>query len=205
MNKFIALTAASVLSTAEARMSFGLCPEVENVTTLDKEAYAGKWYQIEQDASFPFTMGGSCIFSDYKLDTNGDYDFHFGQYNWFKYSGGGGKMFCPANSKETCTATMDGVVGDPVPFPVLSTDYNNYQIGYYCMDMIEGVMKADFIMIYGREKYMTAEKIKEVRAIIREKVPEYGYDWVVRSLTGQGPNCEYNQVKTEWEKWAGKE
>ena len=178
-------------------MSFGNCPEVDNVTTLDMDRYAGKWYQIEQDAMFPFTMGAQCTYKEFTKDSNGDFDLWFGNYNWFEYKGTGGKMYCPPNSKETCTATMTAVPNEPAqPFPVLATDYETYDVGYYCMDMIKGVMKADFVMVFSRTPTMEASTLEKVRNIIREKVPEYAYDWQMISTTVQ-KDCEYNKVKSD--------
>ena len=183
MNKLVALTAALLMST-EARMSFGECPTVDNVTTLDKTRYAGKWYQIEGDMTFPYTMGASCVYKDFTVDSNNDLDLWFGQYSMFRYLGGGGKMYCSANSEETCTATMGG--GDKSsanPFPVLAPDYETYDIGYYCMDMIKGFMKADFVMVNSRQPTMEPATLEKVRGIIREKVPEYAYDWQLITAT----------------------
>ena len=95
------------------------------------------------------------------------------------YIGGGGKMYCDASMKQTCEATMGG--GDNrAPFGILATDYTTYDLGYYCMQMVDqwGILvKADFFMIYGRETTMSDDKLNEVRDILKEKVPEYNYDW----------------------------
>ena len=93
-------------------------------------------------------------------------------------------MYCDASMDQTCEATMgDGKKEygtKRAPFGILATDYTTYDLGYYCMQMIDtwGVLvKADFYMIYGRETTMSADKLNEVRDILREKVPEYAYDW----------------------------
>ena len=178
-------------------MSFGECPKnVDYVTNLDKARYAGRWYEIEKDLEFPMTIGATCTYKDFTLDSNGDLDLWFGAYYWpmFKYMGVGGTMYCTAGDPNTCEATMTGTGDKRSDFPILATDYETYDIGYYCMDMIEGFMKADFVMIYGREKKMSAEKLDEVRKIIREKIPEYGYDWVFKAWDPQADTCEYNRV-----------
>ena len=175
------LTLAALTGSTSARMSFGECPkDVENVRTLDKARYAGMWYEIEKDMQFPMTIGSECTYKKFTVDSNGDLDLWFGGYMMFQYRGVGGKMYCEAGNPETCEATMTGSKGGDDKrenFPVLATDYETYDVGYYCMDMIKGFMKADFVMIYGREKTMSNEKLEEVRNIIREKIPEYGYDW----------------------------
>ena len=190
---------ALALTGTSARMSFGECPkDVENVTNLDKARYSGMWYEIEKDMSFPMTMGADCTYKNFTVDSNGDLDLWFGAYYWpaFSYNGVGGTMYCTAGNKETCEATMTGTGAKREAFPVLATDYETYDIGYYCMDMIKGFMKADFVMIYGREKTMSAEKLEEVRNIIRAKIPEYGYDFQMKSWNTHGETCEYEKVST---------
>ena len=122
-------------------------------------------------------MGASCTYKDMSFDSNNDLDLWFGSYNWLSYGGVEGKMYCPANSAETCEATMPETGDARSPFPVLDTDYETYDVGYYCMDMIKGFMKADFVMVWSRTPTMSAATLEKVRGIIKEKVPEYAYDW----------------------------
>ena len=51
---FASAIVASLMSTAESRMSLGACPSVNGVTTLDKAKYAGMWYMNEIDFVFPY-------------------------------------------------------------------------------------------------------------------------------------------------------
>ena len=124
------------------------------------------------------TIGSSCTFKDFTVDSNGDLDLWFGAYNpmMFSYGGANGKMYCEDGMSETCEATM-GDSENRSAFPILATDYTTYDIGYYCMDMIDNVMKADFIMVYSREKEMSEETMQTVKDIINEKVPSYNYNW----------------------------
>ena len=94
----------------------------------------------------------------------------------FSYYGGGGMMYCDESMEETCEATMGSGSGRS-PFGILATDYTTYDIGYYCMDMIENVMKAEFVLVYSRTQEMSDETKQVVREIINEKVPSYNYDW----------------------------
>ena len=154
--KIIALTLAA-LTGASARLSFGQCPtDLENVTNLDKSRYAGRWYQIEQDIQFPMTVSAVCTYKDLEINSTGDLDLWFGAYYtmMFQYSGAGGVMYCEDGNKETCEATMGGRPKRS-DFPVLATDYETYEVNYICMNMVENFMKADFIMIWGREKEMS--------------------------------------------------
>ena len=72
---------------------------------------------------------------------------------------------------------------DPQPFPVLATDYDSYDIGYFCMDMIKGFMKADFVLVSSRQPTMEPATLEKVKGIIREKLPEYAYDWQLIAST----------------------
>ena len=175
-------------------MAFGKCPDVDNVTNLDKAAYAGLWYETERDQFFPFTMGSSCTFKDLTLDSNGDLDLWFGSYSMFSYGGAPGKLYCEDGMAETCDATMSGDVR--FPFPVVATDYTTYDIGYYCMDMIENFMKLDYIMVYSRTPEMSEETKATVKAIILEKVPSYNYNWQILHSTSHN-DCTYDHVQKE--------
>ena len=125
---------------------------------------------------FPYTMMAQCVYKKYTEDTNGDYDLHYGGYYqmMFQYGGVGGKVYCDGPD---CEATMTGS-DRRSEFRVLATDYETYQIGYTCMDMIDDVMLADFISIGSRSNVEFSEETKAtIEAIINEKVPEYGFKW----------------------------
>ena len=149
---------AAAVAEASARFSLGGCPKnLHNVQTLDKDRYAGMWYEIEKDIMFPMAIGAECTYKKFTVDSNDDLNLWFGAYSWPKlsYSGVGGKMYCTPGDKDTCEATMTPTGDHRVPFPVLATDYDTYDIGYSCFELVEGFVKADFIMIYGREKTMS--------------------------------------------------
>ena len=92
------LSFAALATLAEARMSFGACPAVADVDNLDTAAYSGKWYEIEADPMFPFTMGTDCLFKEFtqKPDEEQDLDLWFGGWNLMMggYFGVPGKMYC---------------------------------------------------------------------------------------------------------------
>ena len=182
-------------------MSVGSCPEVENMPTLDKAAYAGLWYEVEKDPMFPMTMGASCTFKEFTLDDNGDLDLWFGAYQtmMFNYYGVGGKMFCEEGMDQTCEATMgkNPETDKRSPFGILATDYTSYDIGYYCMDMIDGYLKAEFVLVYSRTPEMSDETRETVREIINEKVPSYWYDWQWYMVGQNHEGCTYEQVEYE--------
>ena len=110
-------------------MTIGKCPDVDYMDTFDTAAYAGLWYEIERDGMFPYTMGSSCTFKEFTLDSNGDLDLWFGAYQpmMFSYSGVGGKMYCDASMDSTCEATMTESGDARAPFNILATDYSTYK------------------------------------------------------------------------------
>ena len=176
--KIIAFTLAA-LSAASARISFGTCPtDVDNVTNLDKTKFSGRWYRIEQDIQQWYSFGADCIFQDMTLDSNNDIDLWVGAWYWTRlsYGGGSGTMYCEAGNKQTCEANMGGGTNRS-DYPILATDYESYSISYSCSTVVENFIKYDSVRISAREKTLTPEKLEEVRNIIREKVPEYGYDF----------------------------
>ena len=178
------LIGTTLLSLASSRMSMGGCPTLDWVTDLDVDRMQGKWYEVEKEAGFPFTMGFDCTFQELEKASSTDLDLKFGAWNnmMLGYTGVKGKMYCPSGQENTCLATMEDGSSDPeekIAFNILATDYDNYQIMYPCMQMIDamGVMvKLDYHLIFVR-KTLSEEKMDEIRDILREKAPEYNYDW----------------------------
>ena len=146
-------------------------------------------------------MGTTCAFKEFTTDSNGDLDLWFGQYRpfVFSYGGIGGKVYCDESMEDTCEATMTDTGDERSSVGVLATDYETYDVAYFCMDMIENVMKAEFVLIFGREPEMSEETLAKARAIVNEKVPSYGLDWQIMHNT-KHDNCEYNQVEGIWTK-----
>ena len=66
------------------------------------------------------------------------------------------------------------------------------------MDMIDDVMKADFIVIGSRDnKELSDETKATVEAIINEKVPEYKFEWW-KLKKYDHKNCEYPDTQFTW-------
>ena len=175
------ITSAALLMSADARLSLGACPSVENVQKLDIAAFEGMWYQIERDPMTPRMWFTDCNYRKYVKDDNGDMDFYYGIYYdlmWYAYDGKGGKMYCPGKGDSTCEASFMGMSRSDVP--ILATDYINYTLDYDCEEIINifglFVLKNDYLMIYARDNNLSKKKLKEVRMVINEKVPDYNYD-----------------------------
>ena len=175
MYKALALLLAADL--AEAKMSFGSCPTKNNMVPFDKARFAGKWYEQIRDPENIYTFSADCVtmeFSPPKDD--GSLDLWFRGYYWMmlSYQGGGGTMYdCDqANSDWTCKATM-GSSDKRAEFPILYTDYDTYQISYFCMDMIEDVMKYEWFAISTRDQNADESVIQAANAKVAELIPQY--------------------------------
>ena len=103
-----------------------------------------------------------CNYRKYVKDDNGDLDFYYGLYYdiWFRYSGEGGKLYCPGNGAKELSCEASTTLSDNrAASPILATDYKNYYLDYDCEEMFNffGVfaMKNDYLMVYGRDKEMS--------------------------------------------------
>ena len=70
-------------------------------------------------------------------------------------------------------ATMGGG-SHRVPFKIFDTDYENYEIYYDCSQF--GAMKTESFAVSSRTKVMTPEVLETVKAVIKEKIPQYDLD-----------------------------
>merc|ERR1719313_1181298 len=110
------------------------------------------------------------------------------------YRGAGGTMYqCDeANADWTCQATM-GKPDKRSDFPVFYTDYTNYQISYFCMDMIDCVAKYEWFSVYTRDQFPSEETMALAKAKVAELIPQYDVDSLLNMFlywTNQ-KNCEY--------------
>merc|ERR1719329_18463 len=84
----------------------------------------------------PMMMTSEFEYKRFTPDSNGDLDLWFGAYYDFKYLGINGKMYCTPDTDPSCQATMgdEGIKNNKrSDIDILATDYENYDIGYYCM------------------------------------------------------------------------
>ena len=69
---------AALLSTADARINYGKCPEVSYMQDFKTAGYSGKWYEIVRDSTNPMTLTTECVtkeFSPVKEDESMDLYF----------------------------------------------------------------------------------------------------------------------------------
>jgi len=149
-------TTAAILGVASARFSKGACPKVEYMDKIEKSKYTGKWYETYRDNWNIFTIGAECVTKEYALDENEDIDLYFrGNYLVAGYQGVDGKLSgCGDHGKSTCYATMHnhhwGKWKELIPFNVLDTDYENYEVYYDCHNILFGLFKWTDFAVYSR-------------------------------------------------------
>ena len=70
-------------------------------------------------------------------------------------------------------ATMGGG-SHRIPFKIFDTDYENYEIHYDCSEFAG--FKTEMFAVASRTQTMTPEVLETVKAVIREKIPQYDLD-----------------------------
>ena len=71
----ILIVIGAVTETANARLSFGSCPEVKQMSGFDKYQYIGKWYEIVRDYQNPFTYFTMCVTMEFgPIQSEGQFD-----------------------------------------------------------------------------------------------------------------------------------
>ena len=185
---------AIALSGADARMGFGKCPTPTLQANMNADSYAGKWYEIKRDSVFMWEMGQECVTEHFKPDGFGNHDLYFRGQFWqmlWTYMGVDGKLYCN-NSNGLCETTMAG--GDEkYPFQVLTTDYDNYAVNYFCTEMA-GFVKMEWLNILSRSTTLDAGKLAEAENTIKAQLPEFDISDLSMRMTRQ-ENCEFDWTK----------
>ena len=109
------------------------------------------------------------------------------------YNGVDAQMYCDDGTADThtCMAAMAG--GDKLyPYNFVATDYENYAVSYFCMDMLAESMKVEWFNIISKDVTISEEKLEEAKAALAEAVPEYGdlTWWNTHTTSHEG--CEYD-------------
>ena len=138
---FAALAALAMFSdSADARVSFGKCPQITNIENFAPASYSGKWYEQVRDMMNPYTISTDCVtkeFSKFNAEEK-RMDLYFRGYYWLKlgYMGVNGTLYqCDEGSPDsfTCMATMGGGT-HRLPFSIWRTDYESFDLQYSCSE-----------------------------------------------------------------------
>ena len=178
-------TVALILAGVEANYSFGGCPTVEWVDNFQPDRYLGKWYETKRGYFNIMELGTDCVTAEFKKNKDGkNVDLNFrGYYHWmFSYASGAGTLWdCADGSKDTwtCKATMGGS-DNKSPLSVLATDYDNYEVAYFCKDFAWGAWKYEDIAVRSRKYALTDAQNKEVEAVVAKKLPDMDLNgWLI--------------------------
>jgi lipocalin len=119
-------------------VSNGSCPNVRVQKNFQLKSYLGKWYSYQQYPAC-FSDGGSCVTAQYGLNPNGTLSVLNSQLSkngqYFSITGfaslvAPGKLFVEFPGIRPRGLKEDG------NYWVLSTDYSNYSVVYFCSDFM---------------------------------------------------------------------
>ena len=182
----------ALVGAIDARMSFGACPKPTLVDNFDAAAFAGEWYEVLREGSFMYEMGQTCSTQSFKLNADGDLDLYFRAKFMFDYNGVDGTLYCDAGSADsyTCKASMAG--SEPTyDFNWLATDYANYAVSYFCMDMLGEAMHIEWFNILSRGTTLDDALLEEAKGKITAVLPDLTItNW--NTIKTKHNNCEYD-------------
>merc|ERR1711990_273809 len=101
------LAALTLPNLAEARISYGACPTVEDMGDIEHERYMGKWYTIKREFYSRYSLFSECGTRNYEIREDGEVDLVYRVWTpWRGYSAGKGTIYDCAIDQ--CKATMGG-------------------------------------------------------------------------------------------------
>ena len=195
----VALTAMSLMSSIDGRLSVGKCPDITYMSEFDASAYSGKWFEIVRDMTNPYTLSADCVtkeFSPMKPDGSIDLFFRGFYHPTQSYAGVNGTLYnCGEGHYDyTCEATMNGN-SHRVPLRIFYTDYENIEIGYSCSETTVSGYKGKYetFALVARDPEPSVEVLEKAKRVILERIPEYDLDssWDLHWTT-QLDWCDYD-------------
>nr|AAV91447.1 lipocalin 1 [Lonomia obliqua] len=171
--KFFGLFLAILASTAADVVIDGACPDMKAVSKFDMNAYQGTWYEIKK---FPVAneANGDCGSVEYTPD-NGLLKVRAGHVEDDIEKFVVGVLTKNAGTSDA-ELTLSVVVGDYVrvaPLWIVSTDYDNYAIGYSCKDYKKSNQHRVNIWILSRTKTLTETSKSTVNKFLKEHSKEF--------------------------------
>jgi len=191
-------TMALFVSTSYAKLGFGACPKVNFLTQIDMDAYSGKWYTVKRDDDKNPMYMARCDMKEFKNLGNGNGLLHAASYHGEET---GYKSFnaslveCGQHDNSTCMVTNPKWKEKKYPFTLLATDYENYDVYYFCYPFAYGTMNFQMVIIGSRTPRMPeGEKLDEVKNVIKAQLPSYDLD----TYTGYSPALHEDWCEYDW-------
>ena len=83
MLKSSLIVAMASLLDVNGRLTFGSCPEVQQMANFDKTQYIGKWYEIVRDYQNPFTYFSTCVTMEFgPIQDDGSFEQNYRGFYW---------------------------------------------------------------------------------------------------------------------------
>ena len=165
MSKISFAVAACLAASADARWSWGNCPEYQRQPNFNKEAYMGTWYNLYKNYLNFYELGSYCVTANYKLNEDGSIRVynHGGMFMWYTDVLGkavqsevtGPGSFVVDFWKEPDPTEIGG-------YNVVETDYETYALFYSCKESTTWwgwTYTQEAFSILGREPTMSQELV----------------------------------------------
>merc|ERR1712127_168208 len=140
-----------------------------------------------------YEFGQECCTQSFTLNADGDLDLYFRAKMMFQYTGVDGYLTgCDEGSADThtCMASMAG--SDPIhEFNFIATDYDNYAVSYFCMDMLADNAKVEWYNIISKSETLDEDLLEEAKSKVTEATG-IKPTWLNTHKTKQGDKCDYD-------------
>ncbi|XP_034934717.1 apolipoprotein D-like [Chelonus insularis] len=134
--------------------TFGPCPDVKPMESLDYSRYLGKWYEAEKYFSI-IDFGARCGTFNYSKDENGALKLVNSQISALtgieSTIEGRARPIERADDPKFSVSYPSLPINYPTPHWVLGTDYNNYAVLWSCSNM--GLLSLKSAWILTRERH----------------------------------------------------
>lgn len=169
------------LTSTNALVSTGLCPEFQNVETFDIPPYLGRWYEMQRFfASFEADM--TCVTADYA----GISDTQIRVTNTANVNGSVTQLVGVGTATGTPGQLIVQFPGSPAGgYNVLATDYTTYSCVYSCSQI--GSLRDEFAWLLSR----TPSVDNDTLAMAEQVFTDNGIDVSDFLVTYQGDDCIY--------------
>ena len=172
------------LGFVKAGISTGSCPEVKLQENFDVSKYAGTWYEIARDQSFPGEKF-QCQQARYTPKKDGTLNVLNTEYDLSQGKLSGVHGFASCNGPQCQLHFSDDHAGD---YRVVASDFKNFSIVYSCSE-IPKLGKFEIVWVLSRTPTLSPDTEVTVRAFFEERLPFYNTEQIAKSV--QEADCLY--------------